>query len=261
MELIGRILDGSIPQDLKDALRRAQPSGFRVSPTRRCAHLEEVPCSPTARRSSCARCPISRVWSGARGHVVTRRASGDEFFVISTGRRRWRSGKEARVLRPGTLRRDEPARRGPALVTVRGRRPCRVLVIDRKNFQGVLREFPTSHKSFSSPSPGAVRALETPEHLRRLAGYFTERRGGGALRDHAESHSRCTTLAPHEMLGAASTTRRRYGSRESAPLPPLLHAVHLESRRATLSRICLKLLPRGEPVGLGVFLQTPIFCV
>ena len=43
MELIGRILDGSIPQDLKDALRRAEPSGPRVSHDEKIRHLEEIP--------------------------------------------------------------------------------------------------------------------------------------------------------------------------------------------------------------------------
>ena len=43
MELIGRILDGSIPQDLKDALRRADPSGSRVTHDEKMRHLEEVP--------------------------------------------------------------------------------------------------------------------------------------------------------------------------------------------------------------------------
>ena len=43
MELIGRILDGSIPQDLKEALRRAEPAGPRVSHDEKIRHLEEVP--------------------------------------------------------------------------------------------------------------------------------------------------------------------------------------------------------------------------
>jgi hypothetical protein len=62
MELIGRILDGSIPQDLRDALRRAQPSGSRVSSDEKMRHLEDVPLLASARRSSCARSPISHAW-------------------------------------------------------------------------------------------------------------------------------------------------------------------------------------------------------
>jgi hypothetical protein len=41
MELIGRILDGSIPQDLREALRRAEPSGSRVSHDEKMRRLED----------------------------------------------------------------------------------------------------------------------------------------------------------------------------------------------------------------------------
>jgi len=87
MELIGRILDGSIPQDLKDALRRADPSGPRVSHDEKIRHLEEVPllegCTQKQLRSVS---DITRVVEVPAGTSLTRAGQpGDEFFVILAG--------------------------------------------------------------------------------------------------------------------------------------------------------------------------------
>ena len=98
MELIGRILDGSIPGDLKEALRRAEPTGNRVSHDEKMRHLEEVPlladCTQKQLRSLS---DISRVVEVPTGTSLTRAGQpGDEFFVILDG--------SAAVEKPGKKR-------------------------------------------------------------------------------------------------------------------------------------------------------------
>ncbi len=89
MELIGRILDGSIPGDLKEALRRAEPSGNRVSHDEKMRHLEEVPlladCTQKQLRSLS---DISRVVEVPTGTSLRSRArSGSSSSpAISSGR-------------------------------------------------------------------------------------------------------------------------------------------------------------------------------
>mgnify|MGYP001154144826 CR=1 FL=1 len=97
MELIGRILDGSIPQDLRDALRRAQPSGSRVSSDEKMRHLEDVPLlAECTQKQLRAISDISRVVEVPAGTSLTRAGQpGDEFFVILDG--------SAAVEKPGRL--------------------------------------------------------------------------------------------------------------------------------------------------------------
>src|SRR5262249_5741402 len=87
MELIGRILDGSIPQDLKEALRRAEPSGPRVSNDEKIRHLEDVPLlADCTQKQLRALSDISRVVEVPAGTSLTRAGQpGDEFFVIIDG--------------------------------------------------------------------------------------------------------------------------------------------------------------------------------
>jgi CRP/FNR family cyclic AMP-dependent transcriptional regulator len=168
MELIGRILDGSIPQDLREALRRAQPSGSRVSSDEKMRHLEEVPllaeCTQKLLR---AISDISRVVEVPAGTSLTRAGQpGDEFFVILDGSAAVeKPGKKRVFLRPGDFFGEMSLLDGgPRSVTVRAATSLRVLVIDRKNFQGVLREVPDLTQKLLVTLSRRVRALETPEH-------------------------------------------------------------------------------------------------
>ena len=167
MELIGRILDGSIPQDLKDALRRAQPSGFRVSHDEKMRHLEEVPLlADCTQKQLRALSGISRVVEVPAGTSLTRAGQpGDEFFVILDGSAAVeKPGKKRVYLRPGDFFGEMSLLDGgPRSVTVRAATSLRVLVIDRKNFQGVLREVPDLTQKLLVTLSRRVRALETPE--------------------------------------------------------------------------------------------------
>ncbi len=104
MELIGRILDGSIPQDLREALRRAQPSGSRVSNDEKMRHLEDVPLlAECTQKQLRAISDISRVVEVPAGTSLTRAGQpGDEFFVILDGSAAVeKPGKKRVFLRPG----------------------------------------------------------------------------------------------------------------------------------------------------------------
>ena len=168
MELIGRILDGSIPQDLREALRRAQPSGSRVSSDEKMRHLEEVPLlAECTQKQLRAISDISRVVEVPAGTSLTRAGQpGDEFFVILDGSAAVeKPGKKRVFLRPGDFFGEMSLLDGgPRSVTVRAATSLRVLVIDRKNFQGVLREVPDLTEKLLVTLSRRVRALETPEH-------------------------------------------------------------------------------------------------
>src|SRR5207237_197259 len=132
MELISRILDGSIPQDLKDALRRAEPAGPRMSHDEKIAHLEDVPlfadCSQKQLRSVS---DISRVVEVPTGTSLTRAGQpGDEFFVLVDGTAAVeKPGKKKQFLRPGAFFGEMSLLDGgPRSVTVRAATPLRVLV-------------------------------------------------------------------------------------------------------------------------------------
>jgi len=168
MELIGRILDGSIPQDLREALRRAEPSGSRVSHDEKMRHLEEVPLlADCTQKPLRAISDISRVVEVPAGTSLTRAGQpGDEFFVILDGSAAVeKPGKKRAFLRPGDFFGEMSLLDGgPRSVTVRAATPLRVLVIDRQNFQGVLREVPDLTQKLLVTLSRRVRALETPEH-------------------------------------------------------------------------------------------------
>ncbi len=169
MELISRILDGSIPQDLRDALRRAEPAGPRMSHDEKIAHLEEVPlfadCSQKQLRSVS---DISRVVEVPAGTSLTRAGQpGDEFFVLVDGTAAVeKPGKKKHFLKPGDFFGEMSLLDGgPRSVTVRAATPLRVLVIDRKNFQLLLREVPDlTHKLLVTLSK-RVRMLEQSERV------------------------------------------------------------------------------------------------
>jgi CRP/FNR family transcriptional regulator, cyclic AMP receptor protein len=168
MELIGRILDGSIPQDLRDALRRAEPSGSRVSHDEKMRHLEDVPLlADCTQKQLRAISDISRVVEVPAGTSLTRAGQpGDEFFVILDGSAAVeKPGKKRVFLRPGDFFGEMSLLDGgPRSVTVRAATSLRVLVIDRKNFQGVLREVPDLTQKLLVTLSRRVRALEAPEH-------------------------------------------------------------------------------------------------
>ena len=151
MKLIGDIFDG---------YRTARDEKIRL--------LERVPifegCSTRQLR---AVADISKVVEVPERTVLTRQGEpGEEFFIIVDGTALVTlSMHKKHRLKPGEFFGEMSLLDGgPRSVTVRAATSLRVLVIDRKNFQGVLREVPDLTQKLLVTLSRRVRALETPEH-------------------------------------------------------------------------------------------------
>jgi CRP-like cAMP-binding protein len=163
MEFVSRILDGSISTDLKDALRTMSPE-YRLKRDEKIRRLEEVPifegCTRRQMREVAA---ISTVVELPAGTVLTRTGEpGEEFFVVVDGsaiaeispRKRGRIG-------PGDFFGEMSLLDGePRSATVRAETDVRLLVIQRRNFQSLLREVPDlTHRVLETLSR-RIRLLE-----------------------------------------------------------------------------------------------------
>lgn len=144
MELVSRMLDGSIPWDPERLA--PESAGDRVSHDRKVACLREVSLLEgcTARQlRRIAR--ISDVIEVPPGTVVTRKGTpGDRFFVIVDGQARARVSRRQEVpLAPGECFGEMSVLDGePRSATVVAETALRLLVIERRNFHTLLREAP-----------------------------------------------------------------------------------------------------------------------
>ena len=146
MEFVSRILEGSVSLDLRDALRRSVSSGYRISQDERVRRLEEVPMfADCTRKQLRAVAAISKVVELPAGTVLTRTGEpGDAFFVIVDGSATVEVSPRARSrLGPGDFFGEMSLLDGePRSATVQAETDVRLLVIQRLNFQVVLREVP-----------------------------------------------------------------------------------------------------------------------
>ena len=126
-------------------------------------------------------------------------------------RRRWRSRRKKRVfLRPGDFFGEMSLLDGgPRSVTVRAATSSRVLVIDRKNFQGVLREVPDlTEKLLVTPS----RQVRARRHLSTRSRCFRLFRGAGG-----EGALSGTTLSRNPLQPLGPATRCWFGASKNLP--------------------------------------------
>ena len=163
MEFVSRILDGSISTDLKDALRTLSPE-YRIKRDEKIRRLEEVPIfEDCTRRQLREVAAISKVVELAAGSIVTRTGDpGDEFFVLVDGSVTVEiSPRKRGRLRPGDFFGEMSLLDGePRSATVRAETDVRLLVIQRRNFQSLLREVPElSHRVLETLSR-RIRLLE-----------------------------------------------------------------------------------------------------
>jgi len=146
MEFVSRILEGSVSLDLRDALRRSVSSSYRISQDEKIRRLEEVPMfADLSRKQLRAVAAISKVVELPAATVLTRTGEpGDAFFVLVDGsaiveippRKRSRLG-------PGDFFGEMSLLDGePRSATVSAETDVRLLVIQRLNFQVLLREVP-----------------------------------------------------------------------------------------------------------------------
>src|SRR5256885_772841 len=100
MELIGRMLDGSIPEPNKGSGQERSFFGFRVKQTEKITRLAEVPLLEGCSRSQLkAVARIAEVRVAPAGAVLTRKdQAGDEFFLILDGRARVEVSSRKRVI-------------------------------------------------------------------------------------------------------------------------------------------------------------------
>ena len=165
MELIGRMLDGSIPEPAKGGgHERGRLFGFRVKQDDKIARLAEVPLLEGCSRSQLkAVAKIAEVREAAAGTVLTRKDQpGDEFFLILDGRARVEvSARKRSALGPGAFFGEMSLLDGgPRSATVVAETAVRLLVIHRRDFARLLNDVPELNRSILAVLSRRVRQAE-----------------------------------------------------------------------------------------------------
>lgn len=145
MELVGRMMDGSIPYGGPAPLEPAR-SGADLSQDEKIGRLEEVSlfqeCSERQLRSVAR---IAGVFDAPAGAVLTRAGeTGDEFYLVLDGTVRVDVSPSKQVLlRPGAFFGEMSLLDGePRSATVIAETPLRLIVIRRKDFATLLEQVP-----------------------------------------------------------------------------------------------------------------------
>src|SRR2546427_5401938 len=170
MELIGRMLDGSIPEPNKGSGQERSFFGFRVKQNEKITRLAEVPLLEGCSRSQLkAVARIAEVRVAPAGAVLTRKdQAGDEFFLILDGRARVEVSPRKRViLKPYAFFGEMSLLDGgPRSATVIAETGVRLLVIHRRDFARLLNELPELTRSIMAVLSRRIREAEqmpTPE--------------------------------------------------------------------------------------------------
>jgi CRP-like cAMP-binding protein len=146
MELVGRMLDGTIPYSIRGVLQRTGLFGSRVSQDSKAARLEEVPLfEGCTRRQLRAVARIADVLEAPAGTVLTKSGDpGDAFFLILDGRVRVEVSARKRIrMGPGEFFGEMSLLDGgPRTATVAADTDVRVLVIARRDFSLLLTKVP-----------------------------------------------------------------------------------------------------------------------
>lgn len=162
MELIGRMLDGSLPYDVKAVLRPSE--GPTVGQDEKIERLLEVPIfQGCSRRQLRAVARIAGVFDAPAGAVLTRVGDvGREFFLILDGTARAEVSPRKRVrLGPGDFFGEMSLLDGqPRSATVVAETPLRLLVINGRNFHYVLAEVPELTRALLATLSRRVRLAE-----------------------------------------------------------------------------------------------------
>jgi CRP/FNR family transcriptional regulator, cyclic AMP receptor protein len=145
VELISRILDGSIPYDPEGRLEPVA-AGRGAKQDDKIERLKEVPLFEACSQRQLRRlAKIARVFDVAADTVLTRAGEpGDEFFLIIDGTARVEVSAEKQVpLHPGEFFGEMSLLDGgPRSATVVADTPVRLLVISRRHFSVLLRDVP-----------------------------------------------------------------------------------------------------------------------
>jgi CRP/FNR family cyclic AMP-dependent transcriptional regulator len=164
MELVTRILDGSISYSPRGEPRGRSFFGGRISQDDKIDRLEEVGLlAGCSRRQLRAIARISEVIEVPAGTVLARAgAPGDEFFLILDGSARVEvSARKRSKLEPGQYFGEMSLLDGgPRSASVAAETPLRLLVIKRRDFTTLLKEAPELTQSLLATLSQRVRQAE-----------------------------------------------------------------------------------------------------
>jgi CRP/FNR family cyclic AMP-dependent transcriptional regulator len=164
MELVSRILDGSISYPPGGAPRGRSFYGGRISQDDKIDRLEEVGLlAGCSRRQLRAIARISEVIEVPAATVLARAGTaGDEFFLILDGSARVEvSPRKRSRLEPGQYFGEMSLLDGgPRSASVTAETPLRLLVIKRRDFTTLLKEAPELTQSLLATLSQRVRQAE-----------------------------------------------------------------------------------------------------
>lgn len=146
MELVGRMMDGSIPPPDKDTLPRLVEPRFRVGQDQKIGYLQRIPILESCtNRQLRAIARIAEVREAPAGQVLTQIGEpGDQFFMIVDGSARAEvSPQQQHRIGPGEFFGEMSLLDGgPRSATVITDTPVRLLLIRRRDFSSLLKEVP-----------------------------------------------------------------------------------------------------------------------
>ncbi len=164
MELISRILDGSIPESLRASSSASRFFGGRVTQDDKIARLEAVPLlAECTRRQLKAVARITDVIEVPAGTILARQGQpGNEFYLIVDGSARVEVSPRKRPrLGPGAYFGEMSLLDGgERSASVIAETPMRLLVIKRRDFATLLREAPELTQSILATLSRRVRQAE-----------------------------------------------------------------------------------------------------
>jgi len=171
MELIGRMLDGSISYG--DPGLEPVPSAASIKQDEKMERLEGVPLfERCTRRELRAIARIAESFDAAAGTVLIRAGEpGEEFFLIVEGTARVHvSAKKRARLRAGDFFGEMSLLDGePRSATVVAETAMRLLVISRRNFSGLLEKVPGMVQTLLATLSRRVRLGERALDMSRHA--------------------------------------------------------------------------------------------
>jgi CRP-like cAMP-binding protein len=163
MELISRMMDGSIPYEIEGRLGPVS-AGPGARQEDRIEHLKGVPLFESCSLRQLRRVArIARVLTVPADTVLTRAGEpGDEFFLILDGAARVDVSAEKHVsLPPGAFFGEMSLLDGgPRSATVVADTPVRLLVISRRHFSVLLKEVPGLTQTLLTTLSRRVRQAE-----------------------------------------------------------------------------------------------------
>jgi CRP-like cAMP-binding protein len=163
MELVGRMMDGTISYDNRDGLEPV-PSAASIRQDEKMERLEAVPLfAACTQRQLRAVARIAEIFDAPAGTILIRAGDpGEEFFLIVEGTARVHvSAKKRRRLRSGDFFGEMSLLDGePRSATVVAESALRLLVVRRRDFATVFAKVPGMARTLMAALSRRVRQAE-----------------------------------------------------------------------------------------------------